>query len=59
MQMYECKQCGAKFEQADSCGCACSCEESKCPQCGSTDLMKVEGKSNILDILRNMDAGQG
>lgn len=46
MQKYECKECQAEFEKAESCGC-CG-DEVKCPKCGSANVSKVEAKTNRL-----------
>ena len=59
MSKYECKQCKTQFEAEKSCGCSCSAEAPKCPQCGSTDLEIVEGLSKIRDFLKNLDFSGG
>jgi hypothetical protein len=59
MQEYECTRCRTKFETTDSCGCSCSCEETKCPQCGSADVKKMEGFDKLRDFLKNLNFSGG
>jgi len=56
---YKCKKCGNKFEKASSCGCSCSKEELKCPQCGSTEVKETGGLDRIGELLKNLNLSGG
>ena len=60
VQPYECKGCGVKFlreEQEFSAsgaafGFRSTSEDAKCPQCGSSDLLKLEvGGANVQELM--------
>lgn len=59
MADYKCKKCGAKFEKSPSCGCSCSQEELKCPQCGSTEVKETGGLDRIGELLKNLNLSGG
>ena len=59
MADYKCKKCGNKFEKASSCGCSCSQEDPKCPQCGSPEVEETRGLSKISDFLKNLNVSGG
>ena len=59
MDEYECQQCKEKFYEPEL---SCSEEqvEVKCPQCGSTDVTKLEISGGILEFLgKIMSTGGG